>query len=174
MPLDARTRVCKDSKDWDLVFSDEFNAEGPTFYPGMDQFWEAVDIHYAATEDLELYDPDATFTKEGTLHLMMDTFRSHDLLYRSGCSRSGTRCVSLKEFLRFPQSSQDLHTLPGCGPVSGCLGTLHALVISRRQTECGLTLTMSAMQESRQTDHRPMGSQAYRARGCTCKTYGPE
>ena len=29
-----------------LVFSDEFNTEGRTFYPGDDPYWEAVDLHY--------------------------------------------------------------------------------------------------------------------------------
>ena len=31
-----------------LVFSDEFNTDGRTFYPGDDPFWEAVDLHYWA------------------------------------------------------------------------------------------------------------------------------
>lgn len=29
-----------------LVFSDEFNADGRTFYPGEDPYWEAEDLHY--------------------------------------------------------------------------------------------------------------------------------
>jgi hypothetical protein len=29
-----------------LVFSDEFNIDGRTFYPGDDPYWEAVDLHY--------------------------------------------------------------------------------------------------------------------------------
>jgi hypothetical protein len=29
-----------------LVFSDEFNVDGRTFYPGDDPYWEAVDLHY--------------------------------------------------------------------------------------------------------------------------------
>lgn len=32
----------------ELVFSDEFNKEGRTFYPGDDPYWEAVDLHYWA------------------------------------------------------------------------------------------------------------------------------
>ena len=34
---------------WDLVFSDEFNVDGRTFYPGDDPYWEAVDLHYWQT-----------------------------------------------------------------------------------------------------------------------------
>lgn len=32
-----------------LVFSDEFNKDGRTFYPGDDPYWEAVDLHYWGT-----------------------------------------------------------------------------------------------------------------------------
>jgi len=36
-----------DSKqEMQLVFSDEFNTDGRTFYPGDDPYWEAVDLHY--------------------------------------------------------------------------------------------------------------------------------
>jgi hypothetical protein len=63
--------------EWTLVFSDEFNTDGRTFYPGDDPYWEAVDLHYWGTvcpfgravilrwlisllyrqNDLEWYDP---------------------------------------------------------------------------------------------------------------------
>lgn len=29
-----------------LVFSDEFNTDGRSFYPGDDPYWEAVDLYY--------------------------------------------------------------------------------------------------------------------------------
>jgi beta-glucan synthesis-associated protein KRE6 len=32
------------SKDMTLVFSDEFNTDGRSFYPGDDPYWEAVDV----------------------------------------------------------------------------------------------------------------------------------
>lgn len=32
--------------DMELVFSDEFNVPGRTFWPGDDPYWEAVDLHY--------------------------------------------------------------------------------------------------------------------------------
>lgn len=38
---------------WDLVFSDEFNQDGRTFWPGDDPFWEAENIHYWGTNNLE-------------------------------------------------------------------------------------------------------------------------
>jgi beta-glucan synthesis-associated protein KRE6 len=45
-PQDAYHRTGSDGKKYDLVFSDEFNVDGRTFYPGDDPFWEAVDLHY--------------------------------------------------------------------------------------------------------------------------------
>ncbi|KAJ6571985.1 beta-glucan synthesis-associated protein-domain-containing protein, partial [Mycena capillaripes] len=35
-------------RDMKLVFSDEFNTDGRSFYPGDDPYWEAVDLHYWA------------------------------------------------------------------------------------------------------------------------------
>lgn len=34
------------STELQLVFSDEFNTDGRSFYPGDDPYWEAVDLHY--------------------------------------------------------------------------------------------------------------------------------
>ena len=67
-----------------LVFSDEFNTDGRTFYENDDQFWQAADFHYAATSDLEWYDPDAITTQNGTLQIRLDAMKDHDLDYRSG------------------------------------------------------------------------------------------
>jgi hypothetical protein len=40
------TRVGSDGHTYDLVFSDEFNTDGRTFWPGDDPYWEAVDLQY--------------------------------------------------------------------------------------------------------------------------------
>ena len=45
-PKDVYSRTGNDGKRYDLVFSDEFNRDGRTFWPGDDPFWEAVDLHY--------------------------------------------------------------------------------------------------------------------------------
>jgi len=74
-PADAYTRKGNDGKKYNLVFSDEFETEGRSFYPGDDAYWEAVDLHYwyvyilfenasylikiRPTGDLEWYDPGA-------------------------------------------------------------------------------------------------------------------
>lgn len=56
-PDDAQTRTGFDGQKYNLVFSDEFETDGRTFYPGDDPFWEAMDYHYWPTGDLEWYDP---------------------------------------------------------------------------------------------------------------------
>ena len=43
-PQEARTRTGFDGKDYELIFSDEFETPGRSFYPGDDPFWEAVDL----------------------------------------------------------------------------------------------------------------------------------
>lgn len=60
-PSDAYTRTGEDGKKYNLVFSDEFNTDGRTFYPGDDPYWEAADLHYWPTADLEWYDPSVGF-----------------------------------------------------------------------------------------------------------------
>lgn len=87
-PLDEYTRTSRTGETWQLTFSEEFNAEGRTFYDGDDQFFQAVDIHYQATQDLEWYDPDAVTTANGTLHITLDAYKNHNLFYRSGMLQS--------------------------------------------------------------------------------------
>jgi hypothetical protein len=40
-------------EQWELVFSDEFEREGRTFWEGDDPFWEAENYHYWVTNNLE-------------------------------------------------------------------------------------------------------------------------
>lgn len=65
----------------ELVFSDEFNQDGRTFYPGEDPFWEAGDLHYWGTNNLEWYSPRQVTTSGGALKLTLDELHSHDLNY---------------------------------------------------------------------------------------------
>ncbi|KAK8170861.1 beta-glucan synthesis-associated protein-domain-containing protein [Phyllosticta citrichinensis] len=75
-------------KKQSLVFSDEFNTDGRTFYDGDDPYFQAMDFWYGVTQDLEWYDPDAVTTKDGTLNIRFDAFSNHDLDYRSGMLQS--------------------------------------------------------------------------------------
>jgi len=45
-PSSALHRTGHDGKKYNLVFSDEFNTDGRSFYPGDDPYWEAQDFHY--------------------------------------------------------------------------------------------------------------------------------
>ncbi|KAI5949483.1 KRE6 [Candida theae] len=112
-PEDALTLDSKGGDKWQLVFSDEFNAEGRTFYEGDDQFFTAPDLHYDATKDLEWYDPDAVTTANGTLTLRLDAFKNHDLFYRSGMVQSWNKMC-------FTQGRIEISArLPNYGSVSG-------------------------------------------------------
>ncbi|KAI0071689.1 beta-glucan synthesis-associated [Panus rudis PR-1116 ss-1] len=91
-PDAAKTRKGFDGFDYELVFSDEFNVDGRTFYPGDDPFWEAQDIWYGATADQEWYDPSQVTTKDGHLRIVMeqvaDPTLNHGLQYKSGMLQS--------------------------------------------------------------------------------------
>ena len=96
-----------------LVFSDEFNTDGRSFYPGEDPFWEAVDLHYWGTNNLEWYDPSAVTTKNGSLRIQLEQHPEHRLYFRGGmiqswnklCYRNGILIASIQ--------------LPGFKDVSG-------------------------------------------------------
>ena len=112
-PEDAKTRQGVDGSTLKLVFSDEFNAQNRTFFPGDDPFFFGFEGWYGATQDLEWYDPDAITTFDGALQLQMDAYPSHGLQFRSGmlnswnqlCFKGGRYEVSV--------------SLPGPGGVHG-------------------------------------------------------
>ncbi|KAK7468726.1 hypothetical protein VKT23_003229 [Stygiomarasmius scandens] len=84
-PEDAYTfPAYRDGEELQLVFSDEFNTDGRTFYAGDDPFWEAVDLHYWGTNNMEWYDPSAITTKDGALHVTLSQKDNHDLHYMGG------------------------------------------------------------------------------------------
>ncbi|KAI5481391.1 glycoside hydrolase family 16 protein [Pseudohyphozyma bogoriensis] len=87
-PETAYTRTGFDGKKYVLMFSDEFNNDGRTFWPGDDPFWEAVDLHYWQTDDFEWYDPDAITTKDGSLVITITEQPTHNLPWRSGMLQS--------------------------------------------------------------------------------------
>ncbi|KAG2008507.1 beta-glucan synthesis-associated protein KRE6 [Coprinopsis cinerea AmutBmut pab1-1] len=111
-----------------LVFSDEFNEDGRTFYPGDDPYWEAVDIHYWGTNDLEWYDPSQATTRDGALQLTLervaDPSLNHNLEYKSGMVQTWNKfCFTgglLEASVRLPGSS----TIAGLWPAVWALGNL--------------------------------------------------
>ncbi|KAK6459568.1 glucan synthase subunit [Scheffersomyces xylosifermentans] len=123
-PEEARTYTAKDGNKWVLVFSDEFNAEGRTFYEGDDQFFTAVDLHYDATKDLEWYDPDAASTANGTLNLRMDAFKNHDLFYRSGMVQSWNKMCFTEGKIEFSARLPHYGNISGLWPGMWTMGNL--------------------------------------------------
>lgn len=88
-PADAQTWTNPvDQSTYHLVFSDEFNQEGRTFWPGDDPFWEAVDLWYGVTGDLEWYSPEAVNTTGGFLQITMREDINHNLYFQSGMVQS--------------------------------------------------------------------------------------
>ncbi|WVF69912.1 hypothetical protein IAT40_004696 [Kwoniella sp. CBS 6097] len=82
-PQELHTRTGFDGNEWTLVFSDEFNKDGRTFYEGDDPFWTGMDIHYWGTGDFEWLDPSAATTQDGNLVLTMTQEPIHDLNFKS-------------------------------------------------------------------------------------------
>ncbi|KII85737.1 glycoside hydrolase family 16 protein [Plicaturopsis crispa FD-325 SS-3] len=87
-PDSAKSRTGFDGQDYELVFSDEFNVDGRTFYPGDDPYWEAVDLWYWATNDQEWYDPGQVTTTNGSLKILIENTEWKGLPYRSGMLQS--------------------------------------------------------------------------------------
>ncbi|KAJ6504235.1 glycoside hydrolase family 16 protein [Mycena vitilis] len=84
-PKDAYTiKSLYSGREMKLVFSDEFETDGRTFYPGDDPYWEAVDLHYWATNNTEWYDPSAVTTGNGSLRITLSAAPNHDLNYTGG------------------------------------------------------------------------------------------
>jgi beta-glucanase (GH16 family) len=112
-PKSALTRKTSSGKTQKLVFSDEFNVDGRTFYDGDDPYWQAMDIWYGVTMDLEWYDPDAVTTKDGTLNIRFDAFQNHKLNYRSGMIQSWNKMCFKGGYIETSLS------LPGRGDTIG-------------------------------------------------------
>ena len=87
-PESVRTRTGFDNQEYVLVFSDEFNTDGRSFNPGDDAHWEAVDLWYSATGDLEWYQASQVYTANGSLHIRLEDVATNGMDYRSGMLQS--------------------------------------------------------------------------------------
>ncbi|KAK6465709.1 glucan synthase subunit [Scheffersomyces coipomensis] len=123
-PQDALTHISRNGDTWNLVFSDEFNIEGRTFYPGDDQFFTAPDLHYDATKDLEWYSPDAVTTANGTATLRMDAYQNHNLFYRSGMLQSWNQFCFTQGMIQFSARLPNYGTISGLWPGLWTMGNL--------------------------------------------------
>ncbi|ODV79227.1 glycoside hydrolase family 16 protein [Suhomyces tanzawaensis NRRL Y-17324] len=123
-PQENRQMKTSKGETWELVFSDEFNAEGRTFYEGDDQFFTAPDLHYDATKDLEWYDPDAVTTANGTLNLRMDAYKNHNLFYRSGMVQSWNQMCFTQGYLDISARLPNYGNTTGLWPGLWSMGNL--------------------------------------------------
>jgi beta-glucanase (GH16 family) len=124
-PLEAHSRVGHDGKGYELVFSDEFNKEGRTFYPGDDPFWTAVDFHYWPTVDLEWYHPSAITTENGHLKITMTQEPINDLQFKSGMLQSWNQmCFQWSYYFEISVSLPGNNRIGGFWPGVWTLGNL--------------------------------------------------
>lgn len=115
-PTDVYTKTGADGHEYTLVFSDEFETDGRTFYDGDDPYWTAMDFYYHVTADLEYYDPSAATTAGGYLVLNLtqvpDPSLNHDLDYMSGMLQSWNKfCFTggrIESELNQPRDSIDM------------------------------------------------------------------
>ncbi|TDL22109.1 beta-glucan synthesis-associated [Rickenella mellea] len=122
-PKNALSKVVN-GNNYNLVFSDEFETEGRTFWPGDDPYWEAVDLHYWATGDLEWYNPEAVTTKGGKLVITMTEQQNHDLNFQSGMLTSWNKLCFTTGYLEVAVSLPGDGVTPGFWPAIWTMGNL--------------------------------------------------
>ena len=123
-PSDALTRVGSDGNKYNLVFSDEFNRDGRTFYPGDDPYWEAVDLHYWPTGDVEWYDPGQITTANGKLVITMERKPSHNLNFVSGMLQGWNKFCFTTGYVEVRVSLPGTVTAQGFWPGIWSMGNL--------------------------------------------------
>ncbi|ODN76413.1 glucosidase [Cryptococcus wingfieldii CBS 7118] len=121
----AHSRTGADGGEWTLVFSDEFEKEGRTFFEGDDPFFTAMDIHYWGTGDLEWLDPSAVTTRDGHLVMTMTQEPIHDLNFKSGMVQSWNKlCFNKNAFIEVSASFPGNTSLGGFWPGIWTMGNL--------------------------------------------------
>ncbi|KAJ7740934.1 glycoside hydrolase family 16 protein [Mycena maculata] len=124
-PSDAYTITSLYSgKEMKLVFSDEFNVDGRTFYPGDDPYWEAVDLHYWATNNMEWYDPAAVTTANGSLQITLSAKQTHGLDYQGGLVTSWNKFCFTGGLLVAAATLPGTNNIHGLWPAFWSMGNL--------------------------------------------------
>ncbi|QRV93228.1 glycoside hydrolase family 16 protein [Ceratobasidium sp. AG-Ba] len=114
----------EDGSEWDLVFSDEFNAEGRSFYPGDDPYWEAVDLHYWGTNNLEWYSPDMITTSGGSLNITLANQPWKGLNYKGGLLSSWNKFCFTGGYFTANVSLPGTSSVYGLWPAVWAMGNL--------------------------------------------------
>lgn len=131
-PQSVMQRTGTDGEVYNLVFSDEFETDGRTFWPGDDPWWEAVDLQYWPTGDLEWYDPQAITTQDGKLVITMDETPNHDLNFRSGMMSSWNKMCFSGGYVEVSVSLPGSPRAPGLWPAIWTMGNLVSFMRPRR------------------------------------------
>ncbi|KAJ3771688.1 beta-glucan synthesis-associated protein [Lentinula raphanica] len=113
-----------DGSDWQLVFSDEFNTDGRTFYPGDDPYWEAVNLQYWETGNLNWYDPSAITTRNGALEITLSKQPSHGLDYQGGMLATWNKFCFTGGIVQASVSLPGMNNVSGLWPSVWTLGNL--------------------------------------------------
>ncbi len=111
-------------KSWQLVFSDEFNRDGRTFYPGDDPYWEAVDLHYWQTNNMEWYDPAAITTKNGSLQITLSRKETHGLNFQGGLLSSWNKFCFTGVLIETSAILPGINNVVGLWPAVWTMGNL--------------------------------------------------
>ncbi|KAG2005780.1 beta-glucan synthesis-associated protein KRE6 [Coprinopsis cinerea AmutBmut pab1-1] len=129
-PLEAHTKRSYNNPDEELVlvFSDEFNQDGRTFYPGDDPYWEAVDLWYWGTVNLEWYDPSQVTTEGGYLRIRLeeveDRSLNHNMTYKGGMLQSWNKFCFTGGLLEASVQLPGSNSVGGLWPALWAMGNL--------------------------------------------------
>ncbi|EKM59285.1 glycoside hydrolase family 16 protein [Phanerochaete carnosa HHB-10118-sp] len=125
-PQDAYTRTSPidSSQKWELVFSDEFNVDNRTFYPGDDPYWEAVDLHYWETNNLEWYDPASVTTQGGSLMITLMEKETHNLNYQGAMITSWNKFCFTGGYVEVKAQLPGVSNIEGLWPAVWMMGNL--------------------------------------------------
>lgn len=124
-PQSAMTHTSFETGEtWDLVFSDEFNVDGRSFYDGDDPFWMAQDMHYWGTNNLEWYDPKQVSTQDGHMVITLDNNPSHNLNYTGGMVTTWNKFCFSGGYLEVSLSLPGRSDVWGAWPAVWTLGNL--------------------------------------------------
>lgn len=125
-PANVRTRQTLDGtgRKMNLVFSDEFNRDGRSFYPGDDPFWTAMDLHYWGTDNYEWYDPSAITTANGSLVITLDQIPTHNLNFRGGMLQSWNQFCFTGGYIEVSMVLPGAPDIAGLWPAAWTMGNL--------------------------------------------------
>ncbi|KAG1906505.1 glycoside hydrolase family 16 protein [Suillus fuscotomentosus] len=123
-PSQYHYRTGSDGDTYQLVFSDEFNTDGRTFWPGDDPFWEAENLHYWATGDLEWYDPQSITTQGGNMVITMSEQPINNLNFMSGMVTTWNKICFTTGYIEVNVSMPGTPLAPGFWPGAWTMGNL--------------------------------------------------